>query len=98
MHTAVPARCAGQPLREGPCFVCRDASLTRTSSSFTRAAGPAFLDSLIAQTASAAGIEEGGLRDYIEFARRQSLITQLAQNAGVPEEALADFMESYGTR
>jgi len=59
--------------------------------------GLASLDSLIAQLAGVAQIDETALRAYVNQQRRGSLIHQLADTTGVDPEALAAFIRQNST-
>ena len=64
------------------------------------------VDELIGVTARAAGIHEGGLRDYIESAKAATailgadggLIRTTSRDLGVPEEELRKLVAKYSDR
>ena len=64
------------------------------------------MDELIGVTARAAGIDEGGLRDYIETAKAATaipgadggLIRTTSRDLGVPEEELQKLVAKYSDR
>ncbi len=64
------------------------------------------VDELIGVTARAAGIDEGGLRDYVESAKAATaissadggLIRTTSRDLGVPEEELRKLVAKYSSR